>query len=337
MRADDRRRVGYGGQQAVTLAQRFAAAETSISGEVLAFLLLLWEEINPYQSIEAQWSQVRERAAEALADAQRDVALLALAYLAAHADALEVPDAPGVPVLNIEAAVVGRSQTGRDLLDVLDHAQLAARSFIWGGMAPDAAWARSRSILERTVSTEVGDAAREVMNTGVALDDRITGYERLVTLPACDRCLVLAGRFYRYTEGFARHPRCEGCVHVPTYHVPGLGVIGGVPAEHNPDDLAASLSPEERRAVFGPEGAEAIESGAGVSPVVQGRHDPPRRITRADRATARRLGIEPSEINANRAGRGRSLRWIRAQYAHRPHLLREELARNGWLAEAAQI
>ncbi|MEV6817826.1 hypothetical protein AB0M72_03630 [Nocardiopsis dassonvillei] len=337
MRADDRRRIGYGGQPAITLAQRFAAAETSIAGEVLALLLLLWGEINPYRSIETQWSQVRERALEALADAQRDVALLALAYLAAHADVLEVPDAPGVPVLDVEAAVVGKSQTGRDLLDVLDHAQLAARSLIWGGMAPDAAWARARSVLERTVSTEVGDAAREVMNTSVALDERITGYERLVTLPACDRCLVLAGRFYRYDDGFQRHPQCEGCVHVPTYHVPGLGVIGGVPAEHNPDDLAASLSPEQRRAVFGDAGAEAIENGASVSPIVQGRHDPPRRITRADRATARRLGIEPHEINANLPGRGRSLRWIRAQYAHRPHLLREELARNGWLLEAAQV
>jgi hypothetical protein len=337
MRAADRRRIGYGGRPAITLAQRFAAAETSIAAEVMAFLLLLWEEIDPYRSIDAQWSEVRARAVEALADAQRDAALLALAYLAAHADALEVPDAPGLPVLDVEAAVVGKSQTGRDLLDVLDHAQLAARSMIWGGMAPDVAWARSRPVLERTVSTEVGDAAREVMNTGVVLDDRITGYERLVTLPACDRCLVLAGRFYRYDDGFPRHPRCEGCVHVPTYHVPGLGVIGGVPTEHNPDELAASLSPAERREVFGDAGAEAIENGASVSPIVQGRHDPPRRITRADRATARRLGIEPSEINANERGRGRSLRWIRAQYAHQPHLLREELARNGWLTEAAAL
>jgi hypothetical protein len=337
MRAQDRRRVGYGGQPAVTVAQRFAAAEITTAAQVLAFMLELWEQINPFGSIESQWSHARVRAAEALADAQRDVALLALAYLAAHADALGVPDGPGVPVLDVEAAVVGRSQTGRDLLDVLDHAQMAARSMIWGGMAPDAAWVRSRSILERTVSTEVGDTAREVLSTGMVLDDRITGYERLVTLPACDRCLVLAGRFYRYTDAFQRHPRCEGCVHVPTYHVPGLGIVGGVAASHTPDALAAAMSPAERRQVFGTAGAEAIESGASVSPIVQGRHAPPRRISRADRATAARLGIEPHEINSAQRGRGRSLRWIRATYAHQPHLLREELARNGWLTEAVRV
>ncbi|GAA4908095.1 hypothetical protein [Streptomonospora salina] len=333
MRAEERRRVGLA---TVALSQRYAASQVSVAAQAAALVLLLWEQINPFASIRAQWEAINDQAHSAVAEAQRDAALMALAYLQAHADACGVPDSDA-PVVDVEAAVVGRSQTGKPLTDVLRTAQVQARSLIWGGMAPDQAWQRARSTLETTVRTEVADAAREVLNTGVSLDDRITGYERLVTLPACDKCLVLAGRFYRYSDGFERHPACSGCVHVPTYHVPGWGVIGGTPSDHTPDALATSLNPAERREVFGPEGAEAIENGASVSPVVQGRHAPPRRISRADKATAKRLGIEPGEINANEEGKGRSLRWIRARYAHNPTVLREELARHGWLTEAADV
>jgi hypothetical protein len=337
MRAEDRRRIGTGGAQALMLSQRYAAGQTAVAVQAAALVLLLWDSINPFASIADQWSQLSEAALAALAEAQRDAALMALAFVQAHADACGVPEDGDVPILDVESAVVGRSQTGKPLADVLAKAEMQARSLIWGGMPPDQAWTRARSTLDTVVQTEVADAARETINTGMCLDDRITGYERLVTMPACDLCIVLAGRTYRYSEGFQRHPKCSGCVHVPTYHVPGHGVIGGVPSEHTPDGLAAAMSPDERRAVFGPEGAEAIENGAGVSPIVQGRHSPPRRITRADQATARRLGIEPGEINANQQGRGRSLRWIRARWSHQPHLLREELARNGWLVEAARV
>ena len=40
------------------------------------------------------------------------------------------------------------------------------------------------------------------------------GYVRMLNPPSC-RCSVLAGRFYRWNNGFLRHPKCD-CVHVQT-------------------------------------------------------------------------------------------------------------------------
>ncbi len=33
--------------------------------------------------------------------------------------------------------------------------------------------------------------------------------------PCCARCAILAGRFYRFSEGFKRHPGCD-CTHIAT-------------------------------------------------------------------------------------------------------------------------
>ena len=41
------------------------------------------------------------------------------------------------------------------------------------------------------------------------------GYVRFVGASCCSRCAILAGRFYRYSDGFLRHPNCL-CQHLPT-------------------------------------------------------------------------------------------------------------------------
>src|SRR5690606_6627480 len=42
-----------------------------------------------------------------------------------------------------------------------------------------------------------------------------SGYVRMVNPPCCPRCAILAGRWYRWSAGFQRHPRCD-CVHIPS-------------------------------------------------------------------------------------------------------------------------
>jgi hypothetical protein len=42
----------------------------------------------------------------------------------------------------------------------------------------------------------------------------VTGYIRMLNLPSCARCVVLAGQFYRWNQGFLRHPECD-CRHIP--------------------------------------------------------------------------------------------------------------------------
>lgn len=66
---------------------------------------------------------------------------------------------------------------------------------------------------DRLVESVVQDAGRAAESVAVATRDRV-GWVRHLTLPSCERCAVLAGKFYRWSDGFLRHPGCD-CTMVP--------------------------------------------------------------------------------------------------------------------------
>lgn len=68
--------------------------------------------------------------------------------------------------------------------------------------------------LDRLVMSLVTDAARGAESVSIATRPRV-GYVRYVSPPCCSRCAILAGRFYRWSSGFDRHPGCD-CTHLPT-------------------------------------------------------------------------------------------------------------------------
>lgn len=67
---------------------------------------------------------------------------------------------------------------------------------------------------ERLVAGLVTDAARAAESVSIATRPRV-GFVRYVSAPCCSRCAILAGRFYRWSDGFKRHPGCD-CTHLPT-------------------------------------------------------------------------------------------------------------------------
>lgn len=69
--------------------------------------------------------------------------------------------------------------------------------------------------LDRLVKTLVNDAGRTASTIDIARRPAVTGYVRSLNLPSCSRCAILAGRVYRYSTGFQRHPNCD-CVMTPT-------------------------------------------------------------------------------------------------------------------------
>jgi hypothetical protein len=112
------------------------------------------------------------------------------------------------------------------------------------------------------------------------------GYVRLLTPPSCSRCAVLAGRFYKWSAGFERHPMCD-CRHV----VATSEIADDLTSD--PDAYFRSLSREQQDYYFGKANAEAIRSGADLSRVVNAQDgmyvaDDGRRYTRT--STSRRGG-----------------------------------------------
>ncbi|WP_419404267.1 hypothetical protein, partial [Micrococcus sp. F3Y] len=64
-----------------------------------------------------------------------------------------------------------------------------------------------RDQLRALVKTTVTDAARVAAGADMAARPRVQGYVRMLNPPSCPRCVVLAGRFYRWNAGFRRHPQ----------------------------------------------------------------------------------------------------------------------------------
>jgi hypothetical protein len=76
----------------------------------------------------------------------------------------------------------------------------------------------------------------------------------------------LAGKFYRWNEGFERHPQCD-CRHIPTTE----NLAGDLTTD--PMAYFDSLTPAEQDATFGAAGAQAIRDGADMGRVVNARRN----------------------------------------------------------------
>lgn len=68
--------------------------------------------------------------------------------------------------------------------------------------------AAGRTFLDLVTHRQVADAGRGASSVAIAATAR-TGWVRYVNPPCCQRCAVLAGRVYRYSQGFKRHHRCD--------------------------------------------------------------------------------------------------------------------------------
>jgi hypothetical protein len=131
---------------------------------------------------------------------------------------------------------------------------------------------------DRLVASLIQNAGRAAEQAATAVRSRV-GYVRYLSPPSCSRCAVLAGRVYRYSDGFLRHPRCD-CTMIPTS-------IANPAFTHDPVDLA------RRGLVTGMSKADmrAVDDGADFGRVVNvrlktaGLGTPGRVLSRAGRPT----------------------------------------------------
>lgn len=154
---------------------------------------------------------------------------------------------------------------GRALTGLLAQPLIRSLYLRTQGADDATALAGGRLSLETLVRTEVFDTGRDAVSVAVGLEPQIVGYERYVNLPACDRCVLLAGRVYSKSTGFARHPRCD-CAHRP---ITRASERDGT--EQDPRGLFDDMTAEQQDAAFGKANAEVIRRGGDMSQVVNAR------------------------------------------------------------------
>ncbi|KAB2808321.1 hypothetical protein F9L07_22665 [Pimelobacter simplex] len=82
---------------------------------------------------------------------------------------------------------------------------------------------------DRLIGSLTQGAGRDAMSLEVAVRPDLV-WVRHVNPPCCSRCAILAGRVYRWSDGFERHPGCD-CVNIPTTVSAGSGLT------MSPEDL----------------------------------------------------------------------------------------------------
>lgn len=171
------------------------------------------------------------------------------------------PTQPGVLVPN---GIAGWAGDGRPVDTLLEGALVKAGAAREREESDGQALATAEAWIDTVAQTLIADATRAAEAAAIGPREWVEGYVRMLNPPSCSRCVILAARFYRWNEGFERHPGCD-CIHIPASEADydDLRV--------NPDRYFQSLSKAEQDRTFTNAGAEAIRDGADIRQVVNAR------------------------------------------------------------------
>jgi len=215
------------------------------------------------QDFDVSWPRIAPRLLEVTDLAQSRVAAGALDFIpdvledtgqSRAATAVARPNARGL---------VGVAGDGRPVDSLLYGAVAHAKTRVAGGASTAQALRSGGKWLSLATGTLLSDTGRQAESLGMGVRP-VSGYVRMLNPPSCSRCVVLAGRWYRKSAGFQRHPGCD------CRHIPASESVGG-DLTVSPADYFDSLSAAEQDATFGKAGAEAIRSGADIGQVVNAR------------------------------------------------------------------
>jgi hypothetical protein len=175
---------------------------------------------------DAGWRRVGPNIALLVASAQLGSAQDGAAYVAASLASQGTPVQP-VGVLD-PRGIAGVASDGRPLESLLYGAVVRARS-----VKADSLVERvnaGRLWLSMAVATQVADAGRDAVKVSVTARHGVS-WVRVVSPPCCQRCAVLSGRVYHFSQSFQRHPGCD-CSMIPQTVV-------------NPDLVGFTLGPND--------------------------------------------------------------------------------------------
>lgn len=211
--------------------------------------------------ISASWDESLTSLLPAVAMLQQQAATASLDYVGATLAAQGLYEAPRR--FADPRAFAGVAADGRSLAGLLTSPATRAKTAINAGASVAEAIDVGGRSLDMMLKTTIADTGRAAASVDMAVRQNV-GYVRMLTPPSCGRCVILAGRFYRWNAGFLRHPRCD-CRHVPSTE----NVSGDIRTD--PYEAFNSYTAAQQDKHFGAAGAQAIRDGADISQVVNAR------------------------------------------------------------------
>lgn len=315
-------------------AEVYASEQRREIAAAVSALRRLWRQMGP--DFDASWAMAVPQVMAVTDLAQARVAAGALGYIP---DVLEDTgqSRAAAPFATPQIrGLVGVAGDGRPVESLLYGAVTHAKSQVASGASMAQALRSGGSWLSMATGTLLSDTGRQAESLGMGVRP-VSGYVRMLNPPSCSRCVVLAGRWYRKSAGFPRHPGCD-CRHIPASE----SVAGDLTVD--PVDYFDSLSAAEQDATFGKAGADAIRSGADIGQVVNARRGVRtaqiggRDVPITTEGTTRRgrayhylapagTTIDRSQRALRQTRRGLEVRTIERRVASRPRLMPETIAR----------
>jgi hypothetical protein len=222
----------------------------------------LWSQVDP-TDLDGSWAAgLGQQITARIAASQFLAASIADRYLGQVLDELTIA-APAAAAVR-PRAFAGIAADGRPLDTLAYSAVVDTKLATSAGRPVVDAMAAGRSSIVRIAGTQVADAGRTAVATAIAARPAITTWVRMLNPPSCSRCVVLAGKHFKWNQGFARHPLCD-CVHIP--------VTENIAGDFTTDPRAYfdRLSPADQAKYFTEAGAQAIRRGADIAQTVNAR------------------------------------------------------------------
>jgi hypothetical protein len=247
-------------------AAGYTAGQQDAQAALVASVLAVWATLNAKQALASWASGIGTRiyvllsllqelgARDANSYVRRVLTLQGLNYTG-----------PDIDPLNF----AGLASDGRDLESLLAGAVVTLRRTQEGGGSDALARERGANWLRMVVATQAADAARAAASVSMTVAAPVDqdgkavqlGWVRVLTPPSCGRCVVLAGKFFRWDAAFERHPNCD-CRQVPASESTGDDILADPMLYFN------SLTEAEQDRYFGKANAQAIRDGAAIDRVV---------------------------------------------------------------------
>jgi hypothetical protein len=244
------------------LAREHYDTQQQLNRTVGEQLSVLWGTV-PAADPFAGWEQIAKKAIELVALAQFLAALGSLGYVG---EAVRSQGSTPNPLADLDPrAFAGTAADGRSLETLLRGAAARTAALTASGAPPTEALRSGQAKLVMYGVNEVTQAGSSAAAAQVAITPAARGFRRVLRLPSCGRCMVLAGKWFEWNEGFLRHPLCD-CIHLPTTELDGIPT-----ASLSPSAAFQSLTEEQQNKTVGKAAAEAIREGADIGRVVNAR------------------------------------------------------------------
>jgi hypothetical protein len=261
------------------VGQRYSAAG-------LIEIRRLWRAMG-LSDIDRSWSQVGPEVVATIGALQVGAARESAEYVPTVL-AEQGADAPATAT--VRPSGFARGSSGLTLEDVAATVPAMVKRTIGRGQEP-VALRRGLSLLEGIAETSVADAFRLATAAEMVARPDVVTWTRVLNPPSCGRCAVLAGKVFRWNQGFPRHPNCD-CKHLPS-------VVAAPEGERLVDPRAYfdSLSPAEQDARFGKGVAQRIRDGDDLNAAVNSTRDRWRTRLRDERIEKRRTDDGAAEAD----------------------------------------